>query len=115
VWYSGVEDVRVWAETSSLSGEWRWKVARTSANGQPALGFYAWHAETETYRPFALNMLTLQERAVDGVVAFIARATEETAGEAYERFPRPAAGRGTPARDVRAVRAAGGARVTGDR
>ncbi len=87
MWYAGVDAVRVWAETSSLSGEWRWKALRTSANGQPALGFYAWDAAQQVYLPFALNVLTLRERAVSGIVAFIARSTEAPDGEAYERFP----------------------------
>jgi RNA polymerase sigma-70 factor, ECF subfamily len=87
MWYAGVDAVRVWAETSSLSGEWRWKVVRTSANGQPALGFYAWDADENAYLPFALNVLTLQGSAVSGVVAFIVRSTEAPGGEAYERFP----------------------------
>ena len=87
MWYAGVDAVRVWAETSSLSGEWRWKVVRTSANGQPALGFYGWDAAQQVYLPFALNVLTLRGRKVSGVVAFIARSTEAPGGEAYERFP----------------------------
>jgi RNA polymerase sigma-70 factor (ECF subfamily) len=87
MWYAGLESVRVWAETSSLSGEWRWRVARTSANGQPALGFYAWDAAQHAYLPFALNVLSVQGRAVSGIVAFIVRATEAPSGEAYERFP----------------------------
>ena len=87
MWYAGVDAVRAWAETSSMTGEWRWKAVRTSANGQPALGFYAWDAERQAYLPFALNVLTLKGRAVSGVVAFIVRSTEAPGGEAYERFP----------------------------
>ena len=87
MWYAGVDAVRVWAETSPMSGEWRWKAVRTSANGQPALGFYAWDAERQAYLPFALNVLTLEGRAVSGVVAFIVRSTEAQGGDAYERFP----------------------------
>ena len=87
MWYAGVEAVRAWAETSSMTGEWRWKAVRTSANGQPALAFYAWDADRQAYLPFALNVLTLDGPAVSGVVAFIVRSTEEPGGEAYERFP----------------------------
>src|SRR5215207_6876900 len=87
MWYAGLDSVRVWAETSSMSGEWRWKALRTSANGQPALGFYAWDAGRRAYLPFALNVLTLEGRAVSGVVAFIVRSTEAPSGKDYERFP----------------------------
>ena len=87
MWYAGVEAVGAWAATSPMSGEWRWKVVRTSANGQPALGFYAWDGERQAYLPFALNVLTLRGAAVSGVVAFIVRATDAPTGAAYERFP----------------------------
>jgi RNA polymerase sigma-70 factor (ECF subfamily) len=87
MWYAGVDAVRAWAETSSMTGEWRWKALRTSANGQPALGFYAWDADRQVYLPFALNVLTLRGRVVSGVVAFIVRSTDAPGGEAYERFP----------------------------
>jgi RNA polymerase sigma-70 factor, ECF subfamily len=87
MWFDGLDAVRGWAETSSLSGDWRWKVVRTSANGQPALGFYAWDEGQQAYLPFALNVLTLQDGAVSDVIAFIVRSTDATSGEAYERFP----------------------------
>jgi RNA polymerase sigma-70 factor (ECF subfamily) len=87
MWYAGREAVRAWADFSPLSGQWRWKVARTSANGQPALGFYAWDETAGAFLPFALNVLTLRDGAVSAVVAFIARATDAPDGDAYERFP----------------------------
>src|SRR5438128_4005124 len=59
-WYRGREGIAVWARLSPLSGDWRWRTIFTRANGQPALGFYAWNDEEETYRPFALNVLSLR-------------------------------------------------------
>jgi RNA polymerase sigma-70 factor (ECF subfamily) len=86
-WYRGREGIATWAANSSMSGDWRWRTVPTRANGQPALGFYAWDESEQAYTPFALNVLTLRGSEVSDVVAFIARSTEATAPEAYERYP----------------------------
>jgi RNA polymerase sigma-70 factor (ECF subfamily) len=92
-WYAGRDAIRRWATGYSLSGEWRWRVARSSANGQPALGFYAWSSEDGSYRPFALNVLSLcvdedgANAQVHDVTAFIARSPEAREPEAFQRYP----------------------------
>ena len=86
-WYDTREGIRIWAESSSMSGDWRWKAVFTRANGQPALGFYAWDESESAYLPFALNVLTFRGREVVDVTAFIARTTEETRMEMYARYP----------------------------
>ncbi len=86
-WYSGRDAIETWARAYSLSGEWRWRALPVRANGQPALGFYAWDEERQTHLPFALNVLTLRGAKVSAVTAFIVRATDEPDGEAYVRFP----------------------------
>ena len=86
-WYQGREGIEQWARSSSMSGDWRWKAIVTRANGQPALGFYAWDPQEEAYLPFALNVLTLRGTQVSDVTAFIVRSTEATDPEAYERYP----------------------------
>ena len=86
-WYEGREGIRTWAEASPLSGQWRWRTIVTRANGQPAIGFYAWDEDEQTYLPFALNVLTFRGTQVADVTAFIARATDAPDGEAYERYP----------------------------
>jgi len=86
-WFSGREAIREWALGWPLSGAWRWRVVRTTANGQPALGFYAWNARDEAYRPFALNILTLRGTEVSDVTAFIARSAEPRDREVFERYP----------------------------
>jgi RNA polymerase sigma-70 factor, ECF subfamily len=48
-WYEGREAISLWAAGWPLSGAWRWRVVRTTANGQPALGFYAWNAQEQGY------------------------------------------------------------------
>ena len=49
-----------WARDYSLNGQWQWKAVVTSANSQPALGFYSWDDGAGAYTPFALNVLTLR-------------------------------------------------------
>ncbi|HEY5318791.1 MAG TPA: sigma-70 family RNA polymerase sigma factor [Solirubrobacteraceae bacterium] len=86
-WYQGREAIAIWAAGWPLSGAWRWRVVRTTANGQPALGFYAWNEQDESYRPFALNVLTLRGSQVSDVTAFIARSAEPRDREVFERYP----------------------------
>jgi RNA polymerase sigma-70 factor (ECF subfamily) len=86
-WYRTRQGIATWAALSPMSGDWRWRAVLTRANGQPALGFYAWDEQAEAHLPFALNVLTLRGSQVSDVTAFIARSTEATDAEAYERFP----------------------------
>lgn len=86
-WYESRAGIATWAANAPLSGAWRWRTAYTRANGQPALGFYAWDEEAGAYLPFALNVLTLRGTEISNVTAFIARSTESDQPEAYERFP----------------------------
>jgi hypothetical protein len=76
-----------WAAATSLSGAWRWRAIRTSANAQPALGFYAWSDDDASYRPFALNVLTFQGTQIQHVTAFIARSAEPRDPSAFVRYP----------------------------
>jgi len=86
-WYEGRASIARWAIDWPLSGPWRWRVVRTLANGQPALGFYAWSAEEQRHRPFALNVLSLRGELVSDVTAFIARSAEPREREVFEHFP----------------------------
>jgi RNA polymerase sigma-70 factor (ECF subfamily) len=86
-WYRGREAIAIWAAGWPLSGDWRWRTVSTRANGQPALGFYAWNAEDESYRPFALNVLTLRGDRIIDVTAFIARSAEPRDRQVFERYP----------------------------
>ncbi len=70
-----------------LSGQWRWKTVRTWANGQPAIGFYAFNPELAHHEPFALNVLSFRGELVCDVVAFVARATDLPARASYARWP----------------------------
>lgn len=86
-WYRGREAIGRWAAGWPLSGAWRWRTIATRANGQPALGFYAWDARDASFRPFALNVLSLRGEEVSDVTAFIARSAEPREREAFERYP----------------------------
>jgi RNA polymerase sigma-70 factor (ECF subfamily) len=69
-----------------LSGDWRWKVVRTTANAQPALGFYAWDDGAGAYLPFALNVLSFRGDKVKDVTAFIVRTTDLEREEQFHRW-----------------------------
>jgi RNA polymerase sigma-70 factor, ECF subfamily len=86
-WYQGREGIATWATNAPMSGDWRWRTVSTRANGQLALGFYAWSEEDENYRPFALNVLTLRGEQVSDVTAFIARAADPRDREVFQRYP----------------------------
>jgi RNA polymerase sigma-70 factor (ECF subfamily) len=86
-WYRGREAIATWAAGSPMSGEWRWRTLPTRANGQPALGFYAWSETEQRYRPFALNVISLRGSEIANVTAFIARSAEPGAREMFVRYP----------------------------
>jgi RNA polymerase sigma-70 factor (ECF subfamily) len=69
-----------------LSGMWRWKTRLTTANGQPAIAFYAWDEAAGTHLPFALNVLTFRGDKVADVVAFAVRSIGPEEREAYHRW-----------------------------
>jgi len=86
-WYQGRAAIAAWSSGWPLSGAWRWRPLRATANGQPALGFYAWNDEYGAYLPFALNVLTLRGTQVSDVTAFIARSAAPREREVFERYP----------------------------
>jgi RNA polymerase sigma-70 factor (ECF subfamily) len=86
-WYRGRDAIALWAAGWPLSGAWRWRTVFTRANGQPALAFYSWDAEEESYLPFALNVLTLRGALISDVTAFIVRSTQIPDPEVLARLP----------------------------
>ncbi len=50
-WYQGREAIAAWAASWPLSGAWRWRGVLTRANGQLALGFYAWNDDERALPP----------------------------------------------------------------
>jgi RNA polymerase sigma-70 factor (ECF subfamily) len=86
-WYAPRDAILTWAQQFSLNGAWKWKAIETQANAQPALAFYSWDEPAGAFLPFALNVLSLRDGLVSDVTAFIVRATNATAPDAYVRFP----------------------------
>jgi RNA polymerase sigma-70 factor, ECF subfamily len=86
-WFGGREEISVFLSGYPLSGLWRWRQIRVRANGQVALAFYSWDDHDETYRPFALNVLTLRDDRISDVTAFITRSTEDPDREVLARMP----------------------------
>jgi RNA polymerase sigma-70 factor (ECF subfamily) len=89
-WYRTREGIATWAALSPLSGQWRWRTLLTRANGQPALGFYAWDDDQGAYLAFALNVLTFEGELIREVTAFVVRSIEPADTESYERWPNEA-------------------------
>jgi RNA polymerase sigma-70 factor (ECF subfamily) len=85
-WYGG-PDLPDFLAVGPLSGEWRWRHVPVRASGQPAIAFYSWGAEEESYLPFALNVLTLRGARISDVIAFVTRSIERSEREAYARWP----------------------------
>jgi RNA polymerase sigma-70 factor, ECF subfamily len=86
-WYEGRTAIATWAAGAALAGGWRWRAVRTTANGQPALGFYAYNAQQDSHRAFALNVLSFHGRQISDVTAFIARSTEPRERAEFLRYP----------------------------
>jgi RNA polymerase sigma-70 factor, ECF subfamily len=86
-WFGGRDEISEFLGLYPMSGKWDWRVVPTRANGQPALGFYTWDEQARAYMPFALNVLTFRGEEISDVVAFVARSTEPTEREEYERWP----------------------------
>jgi RNA polymerase sigma-70 factor, ECF subfamily len=86
-WFRGRGALTVFLEVGPLSGEWRWRHVPAHANGQAAVGVYSWDAAEESYRPFALDVLTLEGDRIKEVTAFITRSTRSSDPEFYARWP----------------------------
>jgi RNA polymerase sigma-70 factor (ECF subfamily) len=86
-WFGGREEIGTFLAGWPMSGAWRWRPVRTRANGQPALAFYIWDEDEQSYLPFALNVLTLHGDLIGDVTAFVVRATDLPKREVYGRWP----------------------------
>ena len=85
-WFGPRDRMAEFLRLFPLSGTWRWKTLRTTANGQTAIAFYAWDDEAATHLPFALNVLTFTGDKVSDVVAFAVRSIEPDEREKYHRW-----------------------------
>jgi RNA polymerase sigma-70 factor, ECF subfamily len=86
-WFGGLERIRGFLVFGPLSGDWRWRHVATRANGQPAIGAYAWHDEAGAYLAFALDVLTLEGPRIKAITSFITRSTHSRELDFYTRWP----------------------------
>ncbi len=87
-WFTGSEVLRGFMEFGPLSGDWRWRHVPATANGQAAVGSYAWYEPEGAYLPFALDVMTLDASGkIKDITSFITRSTESRVPEDYTRYP----------------------------
>jgi RNA polymerase sigma-70 factor (ECF subfamily) len=86
-WFSGHEELRGFMERGPLSGDWRWRHIPAQANGQPAVGSYAWYEPDQAYRLFALDVFALEGNRIKSITSFINRSTLSREELFYERYP----------------------------
>ena len=87
-WFHGHDALLGFLKTGPLSGDWRWRHRPAHANGQAALGVYAWYEPDGCYRPFGLDVLTLdRDGKISEITSFLTRSTASREIEYYVRFP----------------------------
>jgi RNA polymerase sigma-70 factor (ECF subfamily) len=86
-WFTGRDVLRDFMSNGPLSGSWRWKHVPTQANGQPAVGSYAWYDPDGAYRLFALDVFTLDGGKIKEITSFINRSTDSREEDFYLRYP----------------------------
>jgi RNA polymerase sigma-70 factor, ECF subfamily len=91
-WYRGKEAIAAFLEGYPLRHTWRHLPAR--ANGQPALGCYAWDEREGAYLATALDVLTLEDDRILAVMGFVDPRAVAVCG-LPERLPADAALAGT--------------------
>jgi RNA polymerase sigma-70 factor (ECF subfamily) len=88
-WYGGLAEIEVFLRSGPLTGEWRWRHLPARANGQLAVGTYAWVEAEGAHLPFALDVLTLEGEKIKEITAFVVRTADTPDG--YSRWPEYAA------------------------
>ena len=100
-WYGGpqggIAEVEVFLRNGPLNGEWQWRHAPGTANGQLAVGTYTWIEAERRHLPFSLDVITLEGERIKEVTAFVVRVADTPDG--YARWP----DRATDSRRVEAV------------
>jgi RNA polymerase sigma-70 factor (ECF subfamily) len=85
-WFGPREVFEDFLRRHPMSGQIRWKMVITTANGQPAFGAYAWDDDEQAYLAFALNVLTLRGDKICDEIAFAVKAIDAEANERYHRW-----------------------------
>ena len=79
-WYSGRDQVAAFLRGNALADIKRWRLIPTSANGQAALAGYLWDEQTEVFMPYCIYVLTLRERRIEEITAFVTPETFQSFG-----------------------------------
>ena len=85
-WFHSRDGIARFLAGFPLSGAWRWRHLPAHANGQAAIACYAWDADEDRFRPFALEVLTLRGALISEVDAFVTRPTERADPDALARW-----------------------------
>jgi RNA polymerase sigma-70 factor (ECF subfamily) len=83
-WYRGRQQVADALRAHGLTGALRWRLIPAAANGQAACAAYTRDEQAGTYTPHCLHVLTLRDKRIEEITAFLTPAT-------FERFALPAA------------------------
>jgi RNA polymerase sigma-70 factor, ECF subfamily len=70
-WYRGRDAVAAFMRGWPLSAAERWRMVPVRANGQLAFGHYIWNAETETFTPHGITVLTLEGDRIAEITSFV--------------------------------------------
>jgi RNA polymerase sigma-70 factor, ECF subfamily len=70
-WYGGREVVATFLRARPLSGEERWRLVPTRANGQLAFGHYMWDAGKGRFTAHGVNVLTMRGARIGEIIAFL--------------------------------------------
>jgi RNA polymerase sigma-70 factor (ECF subfamily) len=86
-WFRGLDSVRIFLAGGPLSGQWRWRHLPVRVNGQAAVAGYTWDDQVGYFRPFMLDVLTLEGDRIKEVTAFITRSTDLPDPDEFNRWP----------------------------
>jgi len=70
-WYHGLEAVTDFAVRVPLTGCGSWRHIPTSANGQPAVGFYLWNDDASAHLGWSITVLTLRGERIAEITSFL--------------------------------------------
>jgi RNA polymerase sigma-70 factor, ECF subfamily len=70
-WYDGRDAAAAFLRGRPFAGMKRWALLAVRANGQLAFGKYVWDAETASFVPHSVNVLTLRGTRIAEITAFL--------------------------------------------
>jgi RNA polymerase sigma-70 factor (ECF subfamily) len=87
-WYRGRVYIARFLRGWPLSGSWRWRhVTGAHANGQPAIGCYAYDEGADALLPFCLEVLSFDGREIAALDCFVTRSIRTDERERFANWP----------------------------